>query len=93
LRRWKDAQRNEPAGTIAVIGDLHGSWDDWDVAWFNASDYGCSSSRAISAAARSWGRQDRALDRTAGEAGARDASNNDVAYQPAIAAGSRTSAG
>lgn len=24
---------------IALIGDIHGSWDDQDVAWFNASDY------------------------------------------------------
>jgi len=24
---------------IGLIGDLHGSWDDWDTRWFNASDY------------------------------------------------------
>ncbi|MEY4512928.1 MAG: hypothetical protein RLZZ450_5050 [Pseudomonadota bacterium] len=24
---------------IGVIGDLHGSWDDWDTRYFNASDY------------------------------------------------------
>jgi uncharacterized protein (TIGR04168 family) len=24
---------------IALIGDLHGSWDDWDSRYFNASDY------------------------------------------------------
>jgi uncharacterized protein (TIGR04168 family) len=26
-------------GRIAVIGDLHGSWDDWDARHFDASDY------------------------------------------------------
>ena len=26
-------------GKIAVIGDLHGNWDDWDVRYFNESDY------------------------------------------------------
>lgn len=24
---------------IAIIGDLHGSWDDWDARYFGASDY------------------------------------------------------
>jgi uncharacterized protein (TIGR04168 family) len=24
---------------IGLIGDLHGSWDDWDARYFNASDY------------------------------------------------------
>jgi uncharacterized protein (TIGR04168 family) len=24
---------------IGLIGDLHGSWDDWDTRYFNASDY------------------------------------------------------
>jgi uncharacterized protein (TIGR04168 family) len=26
-------------GKIALIGDLHGSWDAWDVSYFNDSDY------------------------------------------------------
>jgi len=26
-------------GRIAVVGDLHGSWDDWDARYFGASDY------------------------------------------------------
>ena len=26
---------------IAVIGDLHGAWDDWDVQYFDQSDYEC----------------------------------------------------
>lgn len=29
---------NDPA-RIAVIGDLHGHWDDWDARYFAASDY------------------------------------------------------
>lgn len=26
-------------GLIAVLGDLHGAWDDWDADYFNRSDY------------------------------------------------------
>ena len=26
---------------IALIGDLHGAWDDWDAHYFDQSDYDC----------------------------------------------------
>jgi uncharacterized protein (TIGR04168 family) len=29
----------EPLARIALIGDLHGHWDDWDARYFSASDY------------------------------------------------------
>ncbi len=28
-----------PTARIALIGDLHGSWDDWDARYFNHSEY------------------------------------------------------
>jgi len=74
-------------GTIAVIGDLHGSWDDWDVAWFNASDYemllftgdlGSGTGAGGVKIARSIARLAKPALVMPG--------NNDVAYQPAIAA-------
>jgi uncharacterized protein (TIGR04168 family) len=70
-----------------VIGDLHGSWDDWDVAWFNASDYdlllftgdlGSGTGAAGVNVARSIARLAKPALVMPG--------NNDVAYQPAIAA-------
>jgi uncharacterized protein (TIGR04168 family) len=77
----------EVPGKVAVIGDLHGSWDDWDVAWFNASDYelllftgdlGSGTGAAGVKIARSIARLAKPALVMPG--------NNDVAYQPAIAA-------
>ena len=74
-------------GRVAVIGDLHGSWDDWDVAYFNASDYdlllftgdlGSGTGEAGVKIARSIARLAKPALVMPG--------NNDVAYQPAIAA-------
>ena len=77
---------NQP-GKVAVIGDLHGSWDDWDVAYFNASDYdlllftgdlGSGEGAAGVKIARSIARLAKPALVMPG--------NNDVVYQPAIAA-------
>src|SRR5512134_3020298 len=74
-------------GKVAVIGDLHGSWDDWDVAYFNASDYelllftgdlGSGTGEAGVKIARSIARLAKPALVMPG--------NNDVAFQPAIAA-------
>jgi uncharacterized protein (TIGR04168 family) len=74
-------------GKVAVIGDLHGSWDDWDVAYFNASDYelllftgdlGSGTGAGGVKIARSIARLAKPALVMPG--------NNDVAYQPAIAA-------
>jgi uncharacterized protein (TIGR04168 family) len=82
----REAHMNEPA-KIAVIGDLHGSWDDWDVAYFNASDYelllftgdlGSGTGEAGVKIARSIARLAKPALVMPG--------NNDVAFQPAIAA-------
>lgn len=72
---------------IALVGDLHGHWDDWDVDWFNESDYqlilftgdlGSGTGAAGVKVARSIARlAKRALVMPG---------NNDVRFQPAIAA-------
>jgi len=72
---------------IAVIGDLHGSWDDWDVDYFDASDYelllftgdlGSGTGEAGVKVARSIARLAKPALVMPG--------NNDVQFQPAIAA-------
>lgn len=74
-------------GKIAVVGDLHGSWDDWDAAYFNASDYdlllftgdlGSGTGAAGANIARSIARLAKPALVIPG--------NNDVAFQPEIAA-------
>jgi uncharacterized protein (TIGR04168 family) len=75
------------AGKIALIGDLHGSWDDWDVWYFNHSDYdlllftgdlGSGTGAAGVEIARSIARLAKPALVMPG--------NNDVAFQPEIAA-------
>ena len=70
-----------------MIGDLHGSWDDWDVAYFNDSDYdllvftgdlGSGTGAAGVRVARSIARLAKRALVIPG--------NNDVQFQPAIAA-------
>ena len=77
----------EEPGKVAVIGDLHGSWDDWDVAYFNASDYdlllftgdlGSGDGAGGVKIARSIARLAKPALVMPG--------NNDVVHQPAIAA-------
>jgi uncharacterized protein (TIGR04168 family) len=74
-------------GKVALIGDLHGSWDDWDVAWFNQSDYdlllftgdlGSGTGAAGVRIARSIARLSKPALVMPG--------NNDVKFQPGIAA-------
>lgn len=74
-------------GKVAVIGDLHGSWDDWDVAFFNESDYdlllftgdlGSGTGAAGVGVARSIARLAKRALVIPG--------NNDVKFQPEIAA-------
>ena len=75
------------SGKVALIGDLHGHWDDWDVEWFNLSDYhlilftgdlGSGIGAAGVKVARSIARLAKPALVMPG--------NNDVRFQPAIAA-------
>jgi uncharacterized protein (TIGR04168 family) len=72
---------------IGLIGDLHGSWDDWDTRYFSASDYqlllfvgdlGSSASDNGVRIARSIGRMDKTALVMPG--------NNDARNSPQIAA-------
>lgn len=74
-------------GKVALIGDLHGSWDDWDVSYFNDSDYdlllftgdlGSGTGAAGVKVARSIARLAKRALVIPG--------NNDVQFQPSIAA-------
>ncbi|MCH2187588.1 metallophosphoesterase, partial [Myxococcota bacterium] len=72
---------------IALIGDLHGAWDDWDVEYFDRSDYdyllftgdlGSGTGAAGVQVARSIARLGKPVFLVPG--------NNDVEYQPEIEA-------